>query len=395
MRLFISQKHLRWFVKLSNAKILIEDSTLREGEQTPGVAFTESQKRAILEGLAKANIKYAEVGIPVMGSVEFKAIQSLAKDPHLPKLIGWNRGVKTDLDKTFEAGLDSLHIGLPSSDVHIKDKFKKDYNWVIETAVELIEYAKSQGAKFISVSAEDMGRANMEFLKKYAKALDEAGATRMRLSDTVGCLTPKRVSEIVTTLKREVDTLDFQVHMHNDFNLALANVMAGVEAGAKQVHVTINGLGDRAGITALHHVIPALEILTNYSTDVNMMEIYTLSKLVEEFTGLVISHNEPIVGDLVFAHESGIHVDGMLKVKTSFEAFSPELLGREHSFIIGKHTGSHAIQYVLSEQGVSVTREQAQEFLPFVREFSTMTSSSIEPELLALMARHVLKNQNK
>lgn len=372
-------------------KILIEDSTLREGEQTPGVAFTETQKRTILEGLSKANVKYAEVGIPAMGSVEFKIIQSLAEDKHLPRLIGWNRGVKSDLEATFEAGLDALHIGLPSSDVHIKDKFNKDYSWVIETAIELIEFAKSQGATFISVSAEDMGRANMEFLKKYVKAVEKAGATRMRLSDTVGCLTPGKVKSIVESLRKEVVDLEFQLHMHNDFNLALANVLSGVEAGAKQVHVTINGLGDRAGIASLHQVVTALEIQTDYSTEVDMKMLYSLSKMIEDFTGLTISHNEPIVGELVFAHESGIHVDGMLKAKNSFEAFAPELVARSNTFIIGKHTGSRAIQHVLQERGLHVSRDQAQQLVPFIREYSTMTRGSVPPELLLLFANSILQ----
>lgn len=375
-------------------QILIEDSTLREGEQTPGVAFSEFQKRRILEGLAEANVKYAEVGIPVMGSIEFNAIKKLAEEPGLPKLIGWNRGVKEDLNRTFEAGLDALHIGLPSSDIHIKDKFNKDYHWVIETAVELIEYAKSQGATFISVSAEDMGRANIEFLKSYAKALEQAGASRMRLSDTVGCLTPNKVFEIVKTLRSEVKQLDFQLHMHNDFNLALANVLAGLEAGAGQVHVTINGLGDRAGIAALHQVVVALEVLAGYSTGIDLKKVYQLSKLVEEFTGLPIAHNEPIVGDLVFTHESGIHVDGMLKVKNSFEAFPPELVGREHQFVIGKHTGSRAIQHALESQKISVNREEAQKLIPFIREFSTITRSNVQPEILALFARYFLNKNN-
>lgn len=374
-------------------KILIEDSTLREGEQTPGVAFTEYQKRNILEQLSKANIKYAEVGIPVMGSTEFKTIKSLAKLKDLPVLIGWNRGVKEDLDRTLETGLTSLHIGLPSSDIHIKDKFKKDYNWVIETAIELVEYAKSQGATFISVSAEDMGRANIEFLKTYAKALDKAGASRMRLSDTVGCLTPSKVSHIVSTLKNEVKDLNFQVHMHNDFNLGLANVMAGVEAGAKQVHVTVNGLGDRAGITSLHHVAAAFDGLTDFETGINLKEVYKLSKLVEEYTNLSISHNEPIVGELVFTHESGIHIDGMLKVKNSFESFSPEKVGREHSFIIGKHTGSAAIQYKLLEQGINISREEAKLLLPIVRDYCSHTQSSMSNEILSITAKYFLKEK--
>lgn len=376
---------------MDNKFVLIEDSTLREGEQTPGVAFNEYQKQQILEHLAKANIKYAEVGIPVMGSVEFEAIKSLSQKSHLPTLIGWNRGIKSDLDRTFEAGLKALHIGLPSSDIHIKEKFKKDHNWVIETAIELVEYAKSQGAEFISVSAEDMGRADMEFLKKYAKALDEAGASRMRLSDTVGCLTPSKVSNIVNVLKQEVNNLDFQLHMHNDFNLALGNVLAGLDAGAKQVHVTVNGLGDRAGITALHHATAALEVLSDYKTDVNLSEIYKISKLVSEYTNLPIAHNEPIVGDLVFTHESGIHVDGMLKVKNSFEAFEPELVGRHHKFIIGKHTGSRAVQHVLAENGISVSRDEAQSLIPFIREYCTLTQSSMPPEILVMNAKYFLK----
>ncbi|MBY4602891.1 MULTISPECIES: LeuA family protein [Bacillus] len=378
-------------IGIYNNKIIVEDSTLREGEQTPGVAFSEYQKREILDGLVRANIQFAEIGIPVMGSVEFQAIQSIAKDNNFPTLIGWNRGLKTDIDKTFEAGLNSLHIGLPSSDIHIRDKFKKDYNWVIETAVELVDYAKSQGAKFISVSAEDMGRANLDFLKKYAKSLEEAGASRMRLSDTVGCLTPAKTKNIVQSLKQEVNHLDFQLHMHNDMNLAIANVMAGIEAGATQVHATINGLGDRAGITALHQIATVLKVLTNYETDINMSEIYKLSKMIEEFTGLSIAHNEPVIGELVFAHESGIHVDGMLKAKNSFESFSPEIVGREHTFIIGKHTGSRAIQHVLQEQGLDISREKAQELLPIIRELSTRLHSSIDPELLCVIAQFIAK----
>jgi homocitrate synthase NifV len=381
-------------VKLPERKILIEDSTLREGEQTPGVAFSEVQKRTILEKLAEANVEYAEVGIPIMGSTEFKTIKALSEQPNLPKLIGWNRGVKSDLDRTFEAGLDSLHIGLPSSDIHIKNKFKKDYEWVIDTAISLVEYAKSQGAKFISVSAEDMGRANIEFLKKYAKALEQAGATRMRLSDTVGCLTPARTNYIVSTLKQEVTNLKFQLHMHNDLGLALANVLAGLDAGAEQVQVTINGLGDRAGIVSLHQAATAIKLFTEYSTSVKLSDVYNLSKIVEGFTGLGISHNEPVVGELVFSHESGIHVDGILKSKDSFESYPPELVGRSHSFVIGKHTGSHAIQYVLAEQGYEITREDAQRLLPFIREYSTMLSSSIEPEVLALLARYLVPEKN-
>lgn len=371
--------------------ILIEDTTLREGEQTPGISFNERQKRNIIEGLAQAGVKYIEVGIPVMGSVEFKAIKKIAAEKDMPTLIGWNRGIKEDLDRTFEAGLTALHIGLPSSDVHIKQKFGADYNWVIETAVSLVEYAKSQGATFISVSAEDMGRANIDFLKSYAKSLEQAGVTRMRLSDTVGCLTPIKTTAIVSELMKEVSHINFQMHMHNDFNLALANVMAGVDAGASQVHVTINGLGDRAGIASLHQVVVALELLGGYSTAINMKELCKLSSLVAEYSGLQVAANEPIVGSAVFTHESGIHVDGILKVKESFEAFEPEILGRTHDFILGKHTGSAAVQHILKEQGYMIDRNQAKQMLPFIRELSTLTNSKVDREVALLIAKHLFE----
>ncbi|SET49511.1 homocitrate synthase NifV [Salinibacillus kushneri] len=364
-------------------KITIEDSTLREGEQTPGIALNEKKKRIILEKLAETNVPFAEVGIPSMGSVEFESIKSLAQDENLPRLIGWNRGRKDDLNKTLETGLTALHIGLPSSDIHIKNKFKKDYNWVIETATELIEYAKSQGATFISVSAEDMGRANIEFLKRYANAVSNAGATRMRLSDTVGCLTPDKTEKIVSTLTNSVSPeFEFQLHMHNDLNLALANVLSGIKAGASQVHTTVNGLGDRAGITSLHQVATAIKVLTEHKTDIDLTKIPQLSKVVEDATGLKISGNEPIIGNHVYQHESGIHVDGMLKVKDSFSSFSPEMVGREHEFIIGKHSGSVAVQYILERQGIAISREDARDLIPLIREVSTALGTSISTNLL-------------
>ncbi|MCR6109544.1 hypothetical protein HXA35_04245 [Bacillus sp. A301a_S52] len=375
--------------------ITIEDTTLREGEQTPGVAFNEKQKRTIVEKLAEANVKFIEVGIPIMGSLEYQTIKNLASDPNVPTLIGWNRGRKEDLDKTLEAGLKALHIGLPSSDIHIKEKFNKSYDWVIETAIELVEYAKKQGAEFISVSAEDMGRANSEFLKRYARALAKVGASRMRLSDTVGCLMPSQVENIVKMLKKEVpEGFDFQVHMHNDFNLALANVLAGVDAGASQVHVTINGLGDRAGLASFHQVIPALESLKGYQTDINMKKIPEISRLVSEYSKLPVAGNEPIVGEHVFTHESGIHVDGMLKVKESFEAFDPEMLGRKHEFVLGKHSGSAAIQYILAQEGLDISRDIAKDIIPAIREVSTILGTHVSPSLAVSLAKNVMKSKS-
>lgn len=372
---------------MNKGYIVIEDTTLREGEQTPGVTFTEHQKRSIVEALAKAGVKYLEVGTPAMGSSEFRTIQTLTSEFSELTLIGWNRGVRADIDQTFEAGLTALHIGLPSSNLHIKEKFGREQNWVIETAAELIEYAKLQGATFISVSAEDMGRADIEFLKRYARTLKTAGATRMRLSDTVGCLSPHKVAKIVATLKQEVD-MDIQLHMHNDLNLGLANVLSGVEAGATQVHVTINGLGDRAGLTPIHQVVVALHLLMDMDTGIDFKELMNLSKLVAEYTNLPIAHNEPIVGKYVFTHESGIHVDGVLKVKESFESFPPELVGRKHEFVLGKHSGTHAIEHIFKKAGTIISREQAKTLLPAIRELAPLFGGCIPPDVVVILARY-------
>lgn len=347
--------------------ILIEDSTLREGEQTPGVSFSFEQKKEILFKLAEAGIEYAEVGIPAMGIETIEEIRRLQRYRKIPKLIGWNRGVREDLDKSFESGLSAVHIGLPSSLIHIKDKFKKDENWVIETAQHLVEYAKKSGADFISVSAEDMGRADIEFLKRYSHFLYKSGASRMRLSDTVGCLSPNKTFNIVSRIKEHTPNLDLQMHMHNDLGLSLANSLYGIKAGATQLHVTINGLGDRAGITSLHQAAVILKILENKVTNIKLDRIYELSNMVADYTGLKVAHNEPVIGANVFSHESGIHIEGLLKEGKSFETFDPSIVSRKHEFVIGKHTGSTAIKYVLEENDVYISRDQAKLITPYVR----------------------------
>lgn len=374
---------------MPSVAVTLEDTTLREGEQTPGVVFTGRDKREVAEALGEAGIEYLEVGTPVIGSSEFRTISELAATEGMPTLIGWNRGLRSDLEASFAAGLTAVHIGLPSSRLHVEDKFGRDFQWVIDTAAELIGFARMEGARFISVSAEDMGRADLNFLLEYAEAARQAGATRMRLSDTVGCLRPGQVAEIVSALRGSVD-LDLQVHMHNDFGLAQANVLAGVEAGASQVHVTVNGLGDRAGIAALHQVVPALELMLGIPTGIDMTALPRLSTLVTRITGLPVAHNEPVVGRRVFTHESGIHVEGMLKVTSTFAALDPESVGRNHEFTLGKQSGSQALAHVLTEAGVPVDRDQARELLPLIRELAEAMGGTVSPTVAAALARHVL-----
>lgn len=363
-------------------KILVEDTCLREGEQMARVVFTEKQKRAILDGLQRCNVPYAEVGIPVMGSAELRDLLNLIRDYKEPMLIGWNRGMVSDLEHSARAGFRGVHIGIPTSQAHLKGQLKKDENWVIDTAGKLVEFSKKEGMEIISVSAIDMSRSKIEFLQKYAQALESAGATRLRLSDTVGVFNPEKTREVVLKI-REVSNIPLQMHMHNDYGLSLANMLAGVNAGAEQVQVTVNGLGERNGITAMHQAVVALEVMYGYDTGIDLKELKPLSELVSGFTGFPIANNEPIIGRGAFSHESGIHVDGMLKSQESFQPFDPTLVGREHEFVLGKHSGSSSLQWFLRQQGIEVSREEAADLLPFVREFATENNGSFDPKFLA------------
>ena len=364
-------------------KILVEDTTLREGEQMARVVFTEKQKREILEGLKEANVTYAEVGIPVMGASELRDLMNIIKDYEHPMLIGWNRGMIKDLEQSAKAGFRGVHIGIPTSEAHLQGQLKKDKSWVIDTAAKLCEFCLKEGMEVISVSAIDMSRSEISFLQEYALALENAGATRLRLSDTVGIFNPEKTTEVVTKI-REVSKIPLQMHMHNDYGLSLANMLAGVVAGAEQVQVTVNGLGERNGITALHQAAVALELMYGFDTGINLKALYPLAQIVAKYTHFPIANNEPIVGRGCFSHESGIHVDGMLKSRESFQAFDPRFVGRDHEFILGKHSGSSSVRWFMKEQGIEVTREEAAELLPFIREFAAEQGGSLDPKFLKL-----------
>ncbi len=364
-------------------KILVEDTTLREGEQMARVVFTEKIKREILEGLKEANVPYAEVGIPVMGASELRDLLNLLRDYKQPMLIGWNRGMIKDLEHSAKAGFRGVHIGIPTSDTHLQGQLRKDKSWVIDTAASLCEFCIKEGMEVISVSAIDMSRSDITFLQEYAKTLESAGATRLRLSDTVGILNPEKTAEIVKQIK-QVSNIPLQMHMHNDYGLSLANMLAGVVAGAEQVQVTVNGLGERNGITAIHQAAVALELMYGFDTGINLKALYPLSQLVAKHTKFPIANNEPVVGRGCFSHESGIHVDGMLKSRESFQAFDPTLVGRDHEFVLGKHSGSAAVRWFLAQQGIQVSPEEANEILPFVRDFATEMEGSFDPKFLVM-----------
>lgn len=363
--------------------LMLEDSTLREGEQSPGVAFSVEEKVTIAKMLQYIGMHALEVGTPAMGGPEEKAIRKMVGEGLKIRLIGWNRGKKSDLEASFDCGLSSVHIGLPSSDHHLDKKFKKSREWVIETMQELIGFAKGQGA-WVSVSAEDSGRADIDFLVKYANAAKEAGADRIRLSDTIGVLNPFKTFDMI---KRVVDNVDIpvQVHMHNDFGLATANTLAGVSAGAKHVHVTVNGLGERSGIAPLEEVMMGLKYHLGIETGIKTEGLLELCEYVAKASNRPIAANKAVVGRSMFEHESGIHVDGVLKVPDAFEPYPPELVGLQRKIVIGKHTGSGAVQYILQTQGIETNRDDLNPIVLAVRDEAVNLKRAISPtELVAI-----------
>lgn len=371
------------------ADLLVEDTTLREGEQSPGVAFSGDEKVEIVRLLTELGVRAVEVGTPAMGGPEADAIKRLVAEALPIRLIGWNRGRKSDLDASFECGVDSVHIGLPASDHHLEQKFEKTREWVVETMQELVAYAKEQGA-WVSVSAEDVGRADAEFLVEYAKATAEAGADRLRMSDTIGVLDPFKAVELFRHISESV-SLPLQAHMHNDFGLATANTLAAVKGGARHVHVTVNGLGERAGIGALDEVVLGLERHLGIETGIRKEGLRELADFVARASGRPIPPSKPVTGDAVFAHESGIHVEGVLKVPEAFEPIDPASVGGAREIVIGKHSGSGSVQYVLAEQGIDVERGDLGQVVEAVRYEATKQKRALSAEELLAIYEDVSK----
>ncbi|MBA9087209.1 homocitrate synthase NifV [Fontibacillus solani] len=359
-------------------EIWLEDTTLREGEQAPGVSFTLEEKVQIAKYVDAIGVTAIEVGTPAMGGPETKAISAILNSGISARLIGWNRGKKSDLDASFACGLNSMHIGLPASDYHLDKKFNKSREWVIETMQELVSYAKSQGA-WVSVSAEDSGRAEVDFLVQYAKAAKEAGADRMRCSDTIGVLTPFKAHDLFKKVSEE-SGLPIMAHMHNDFGLATANTLAAVKGGATHVHFTVNGLGERAGLAPIDEVLLGLIKHNQLDLEVNLSILKELSEYVASASGRAIAKNKAVTGDAMFAHESGIHVDGVLKVPEAFEPYPPELVGGERKIVIGKHSGRNAILHILQKNNIDAQKDDLDAVLEQVRYKAVTSKQEISDE---------------
>ncbi len=367
--------------------IRIFDTTLRDGEQTPGVSLTPEEKMEIALQLDKLGVDVIEAGFPSASKGEQKALRDIVKAGLRADVCALARALRSDIDSALQCDVKYVHTFISTSEVQMKYALNVTPERVIEATMNSVGYIKDHGA-ICEFSPMDATRTDMKFLKKVCKAAEDAGADYINIPDTVGIMTPKSMGKMIRELK-EVLKVPLSVHCHNDFGLAVANSLAGVENGATQVHVTVNGLGERAGNAALEEVVVGLHLLYNKKTGINTKLIYETSKLVSRLTGINIQPNKAVVGENAFAHESGIHTKGVVIKPLTFEPFSPDLVGRKRRLIAGKHAGRHGIKAELEEAGFHSNEKQLKEIVARVKELGDKGKTVTDADLFAI-ARAVM-----
>jgi homocitrate synthase NifV len=321
--------------------IIIDDTTLRDGEQTAGVVFSLEEKKTIARMLDDIGVQELECGIPAMGCEEQRSVKALVDLGLNARLITWNRALVDDIQASLNCGITAVDISLSVSDLHIRHKLRKDREWVREQLKRALGFAK-QHDLYVSVGGEDASRADLDFLVELMELARSFGADRFRFCDTLGLLDPFVTFEKVRYLSQRVD-MDLEIHTHNDLGMATANAIAGVRAGARFINTTVNGLGERAGNAALEEVVMGLKHACGVNSGIDTSRFVEISRYVGAASKRPVPAWKPVVGESVFAHESGLHVDGVLKDPRNYEPFEPGEVGSSRQLVLGKHTGRHGL----------------------------------------------------
>lgn len=348
-----------------NIEVIIDDTTLRDGEQTAGVVFSLEEKKRIAKLLDETGVGELECGIPAMGREEQASVKALVDLGLNARLLTWNRAVVSDIQASIDSGVRAVDISLSVSDIHIERKLCKNRNWVKEQLKVALGFAKDHDL-YVSIGGEDASRADLDFLVELMGIARDQGADRFRFCDTLGILDPFTTYDKVLYLAERVD-LDLEVHTHNDLGMATANAIAGIRAGARFVNTTVNGLGERAGNAALEEVVMALKHACHVNVPIDTGRFVELSKLVGQASCRPVPEWKAIVGEKVFSHESGLHADGVLKYPGNYEGYDPAEVGLSRHMVIGKHSGRHGLQDRLRGLGIDLDLLEADSFLARVR----------------------------
>lgn len=377
-------------------KISIFDTTLRDGEQAPGGSMNLEEKLQLAHQLARLNVDIIEAGFPIASEGDFQSVKKIAEEVKGPIIAGLARSKQIDLERAAEAVKSAerpmIHTFIATSDIHLKHKLKKTREEVLEEAVWAVKFARNFTDN-VEFSPEDASRSDIDYLCQVLEAVIEAGARTLNIPDTVGYAVPTEFGELIATLKNRIPNIDkavISVHCHNDLGLAVANSIAAVQNGARQIECTINGIGERAGNASLEEVVMAMRTrkdLFDLYTDIHTEEIFRTSRLLTQLTGLFVQRNKAIVGDNAFAHEAGIHQHGLLQERTTYEIMTPESVGiPQNLLVLGKHSGRHAFQARLEELGFHLEKDDLDKAFVRFKNLADKKKEIYDADLTAIAA---------
>ncbi|MFH1821667.1 MAG: 2-isopropylmalate synthase [Methanobacteriota archaeon] len=368
---------------MAKRKVKVLDTTLRDGEQTPGVTLTPDQKLEIAKALDELGVDIIEAGAAMTSEGERKAIKLVSSAGLDAEICSFARATKSDIDAALSCDVDSIHMVVPTSDIHLKYKLKKTKQEVKEMALNATQYALDHGL-IVEFSSEDASRTKPAFLLDVLSAAARLGVQRVCACDTVGVLTPEKSRELFSNLSKRL-RIPVATHCHNDFGMATANTVAAVIGGAREIHTTINGLGERGGNAALEEVVLTLSKFYGIDTGVKLNQLYKISNLVERITGMPVSPTKPVVGENAFAHGAGIHTHGVLAEPSTYEPIPPEMVGQHRKLVFGKLSGSHAIESELKRMKLNPTKQQIEEIFGQVKQLGDRGKMVTDTELRAIV----------